>query len=215
TVEAQHLPPQSAPLVITVDEATILRAGDTDSNGLAVVFEVYDRVDNKSDDWSAEVRVIVDTDNSRLMAPLIKEAVNLELDMDQLGEADLTFQVVAMDANFKVDDEVEMRLTGTTAEGEKIEEVIFAPERIRSFPSIPEFKRPSAEVRQLAGGPHAAFSYRLIKADGSADLFSKIFSPRIVGRANSLAAPIPLDEIAGTLDPQLPSTTIEIALDPA
>ncbi|MBC3366510.1 hypothetical protein HU806_25850, partial [Pseudomonas sp. SWRI154] len=27
TVEAQHLPPQSAPLVITVDEATILRAG--------------------------------------------------------------------------------------------------------------------------------------------------------------------------------------------
>ncbi|MBC3366564.1 hypothetical protein, partial [Pseudomonas sp. SWRI154] len=30
-----------------------------------------------------------------------------------------------------------------------------------------------------------------------------------------LAAPIPLDEIAGTLDPQLPSTTIEIALDPA
>ncbi|WP_339505502.1 hypothetical protein [Pseudomonas sp. RL_105y_Pfl2_101] len=215
TVDAQHLPPQSAPLVITVDEDTIHRAGDTDSNGLAVVFEVYDRVDNKSEDWSAEVRVIVDTGNSRLMAPLIKEVNNLVLDMDQLGEADLTYQVIAMDANFKVGDDVEIHLTGTTAEGEKIEEVTYAPERILNTPSILEFKRPSAEVRQLAGGPHAAFFYRLIKADGSADLFSKIFSPRIVGRANPLAAPIPLDEIAGTLDPQLPSTTIEIPLDPA
>ncbi|QHA83230.1 hypothetical protein E3Z27_16865 [Pseudomonas mediterranea] len=215
TVEPQHLPPQNVPLVITVDEATILKAGDTDTNGLAVVFEVYDVVDNKSADWSAEVRVIVDTGNSRLMAPLIKETVNLVLDMDQLGEADLTFQVVAMDANFKAGDEVEIHLTGTTAEGEKIDEVIFAPEKILSVPSILEFKRPSAEVRQLAGGLHAAFFYRLIKADGSDDLTSKVFSPRIVGRANPLAAPIPLDEIAGTLDPQLPGTTIEIPLDPA
>ncbi|WP_207282965.1 Ig-like domain-containing protein [Pseudomonas sp. FW300-N2F2] len=216
TVESEHLPPQRTPLIITVDEATILKAGDTDTNGLAVVFEVYDVVDNKSEDWSAEVRVIVDTGNSRLEAPLIKELVNLVLDVDRLGEADLTFQIIATDTNaFKVGDEVEMHLTGTTAEGEKIEEVIFASEKLLSVPSILEFKRPSADVRQLAGGPHAAFFYRLIKADGSDDLTSKILSPRIVGRANPLAAPIPLDEIAGTLDPQLPSTTIEIPLDPA
>ncbi|AHL33590.1 hypothetical protein CD58_12085 [Pseudomonas brassicacearum] len=214
-VEKEHLPPQNTPLVITVDEATIIEAKDTDANGLAVVFEVYDVVDNKSDDFSAEVRVIVDTGNSRLTAPLVKEVFNLELDVDQLGEADLTFQVVAIDANFEVGDEIEMHLTGITAEGEKIDEVIFALEKILSVPSIPEFKRPSAEVRQLAGGLHAAFFYRLIKADGSPDLFSKVFAPRIVGRANPLAAPIPLDEIAGTLDPQLPSTTIEIPLDPA
>ncbi|AHL36866.1 hypothetical protein CD58_12100 [Pseudomonas brassicacearum] len=213
TVEKEHLPPQNTPLVITVDETTIVE--DTDANGLAVVFEVYDVVDNKSEDFSAEVRVIVDTGNSRLTAPLVKEVFNLELDVDQLGEADLTFQVVAIDANFEVGDEVEMHLTGITAEGEKIDEVIFALEKILSVPSIPEFKRPSAEVRQLAGGLHAAFFYRLIKADGSPDLFSKVFAPRIVGRANPLAAPIPLDEIAGTLDPQLPSTTIEIPLDPA
>ena len=215
TVEKEHLPPQNTPLVITVDEATIIEAKDTDANGLAVVFEVYDVVDNKSEDFSAEVRVIVDTGSARLTAPLIKEAINLELDVDQLGEADLTFQVVAMDANFTVGDEIEMHLTGITAEGEKIDEVIFALEKILSVPSIPEFKRPSAAVRQLAGGLHAAFFYRLIKADGSPDLFSKVFAPRIVGRANPLAAPIPLDEIAGTLDPQLPSTTIEIPLDPA
>ncbi|MHA6789435.1 hypothetical protein ACWA6H_17295 [Pseudomonas bijieensis] len=215
TVEGEHLPPQNTPLVITVDEATILKAGDTDDNGLTVVFEVYDVVDNKSEDFSAEVRVIVDTGNSRLAAPLIKEVYRMTLDMDQLGEADLTFQVLAIDANFEVDDEVEIHLTGTTAEGEKIEEVVFAPEKILNVPSVLEFERPSAEVRKLAGGPHAAFFYRLIKADGSPDLSSKIFSPRIVGRANPLAAPIPLDEIAGTLDPQLPSTTIEIPLDPA
>ncbi|MBJ2349624.1 MULTISPECIES: hypothetical protein [Pseudomonas] len=215
TVGPEHFPPQNQPLVITVDEETILNGKDSDDSGLPVVFEVYDRVDNKSEDFSAEVRVIVDTGNSRLDAPLIEEVFNLELDVDQLGEADLTFQVIAVGSHFKVDDEVEMSLTGTTAEGEKIEEVIFAREKILSVPNVLMFKRPSAEVRQLAGGPHAAFFYRLIKADGSADLFSKIFSPRIVGRANPLAAPIPLDEIAGTLDPQLSSTTIEIPLDPA
>ncbi|WP_334597376.1 Ig-like domain-containing protein [Pseudomonas alvandae] len=215
TVGPEHFPPQNQPLVITVDEETILNGKDSDDNGLPVVFEVYDRVDNKSEDFSVEVRVIVDTGNSRLDAPLIEEVFNLELDVDQLGEADLTFQVIAVGSHFKVDDEVEMSLTGTTAEGEKIEEVIFAREKILSVPNVLMFKRPSAEVRQLAGGPHAAFFYRLIKADGSDDLFSKIFSPRIVGRANPLAAPIPLDEIAGTLDPQLPSTTIEIPLDPA
>ena len=215
TVGPEHFPPQNQPLVITVDEETILNGKDSDDSGLPVVFEVYDRVDNKSEDFSAEVRVIVDTGNSRLDAPLIEEVFNLELDVDQLGEADLTFQVIAVGSHFKVDDEVEMSLTGTTAEGEKIEEVIFAREKILSVPNVLMFKRPSAEVRQLAGGPHAAFFYRLIKADGSDDLFSKIFSPRIVGRANPLAAPIPLDEIAGTLDPELPNTTIEIPLDPA
>ncbi|CAN1602021.1 hypothetical protein [Pseudomonas mediterranea] len=214
TVEPQHLPPQNVPLVITVDEATILKAGDTDTNGLAVVFEVYDVVDNKSADWSAEVRVIVDTGNSRLLAPLIKESFNLVLDMDQLGEADLTFQVFTLGNDFAVGDEIEMSLSGLTASGERIEKV-YPPEVITNASGITEFKRPSAEVRQLAGGLHAAFFYRLIKADGSGDLTSKVFSPRIVGRANPLAAPIPLDEIAGTLDPQLPGTTIEIPLDPA
>jgi hypothetical protein len=214
TVEPQHLPPQNVPLVITVDEATILKAGDTDTNGLAVVFEVYDVVDNKSADWSAEVRVIVDTGNSRLLAPLIKESFNLVLDMDQLGEADLTFQVFTLGNDFAVGDEIEMSLSGLTASGERVEKV-YPPEVITNASGITEFKRPSAEVRQLAGGLHAAFFYRLIKADGSDDLTSKVFSPRIIGRANPLAAPIPLDEIAGTLDPQLPGTTIEIPLDPA
>ena len=57
---------------------------------------------------------------------------------------------------------------------------------------------------------HTAFSYRLIKADGSPDLFSKTFSPRVIGLSTLLAAPIALDEIAGTLDPDLPRTQVDI-----
>lgn len=201
--------PDNHPIEITVDEATIRDAGDTDSGGLVVAFEVYDVVDNQSDGWSAEVRVVVDTGSSRLIAPFIKEVSNLVLDMDALGDADLTFQIVALTTDFAQGDQIEMRLSGTTVNGDKVDKP-YLPELITNAPSIVEFTRPSADVRALIGGVHTAFSYRLIKADGSPDLFSKTFSPRVIGLSTLLAAPIALDEIAGTLDPDLPRTQVDI-----
>jgi len=174
-----------------------------------VAFEVYDVVDNQSDDWSAEVRVVVDTGSSRLIAPFIKEVHDMKLDMDELGDADLTFQIVALTADFASGDQIEMRLSGTTVNGDKVDKP-YLPELISNAPSIVEFTRPSADVRALIGGVHTAFSYRLIKADGSPDLFSKTFSPRVIGLSTLLAAPIALDEIAGTLDPDLPRTQVDI-----
>ena len=199
------------PIVITVDEATILAAGDTDTSGLAVAFILYDVVDNESRGWSAEVRVVADTGSSRLPAPFIAEMVNLVLDMDQLGDADLTFQVIPT-VDFALDDQIEMHLSGTTASGERVEHT-YQPEVITNPSGIAQFKRPSAEVRPLAGGVHAAFYYHLIKADGSADLLSKSRSPRVIGRSTLLAAPIAYDEIAGTLDPDLPNTRVDIPWD--
>ena len=199
------------PIVIIVDEATILAADDTDTNGLVVAFILYDVVDNAST-WSAGVRVVVDTGSSRLIGPLIKEAVNMVLDMDRLGEADLTFQVFTFGGEFAVGDQIEMRLSGLTASGERVDKT-YPPEVITNAAGITEFTRPSTEVRALAGGIHATFFYRLIKADGSDDLFSKTFSPKVIGRSTILAAPIAYDEIAGTLDPDLPNTRVDIPWD--
>ncbi|MEX6663591.1 hypothetical protein [Pseudomonas sp. W2-17] len=78
---------------ITVEEAVILAGGDSGPNGLAVTFEVYDVVDNRSEDWAAETRIVVDTGNSRLDAPFINEAIDNVLDLDTLGNNAVTVQV--------------------------------------------------------------------------------------------------------------------------
>lgn len=80
---------------IMVDEAVILAGGDSGANGLAVTYEVYDIVENRSEDWAAEIRIVVDTGNSRLGAPFVKEAFNNVLDLDKLGGGPVTVQIVA------------------------------------------------------------------------------------------------------------------------
>ncbi|MEZ1323401.1 hypothetical protein QIW46_18845, partial [Pseudomonas fluorescens] len=84
-----------APIIITITEAVIRDAGDAESPGVAVVFEVYDKVFNRSEDWSPEQRVVVAVDATRLIAPLLKETQNNELDVDKLADADGTVQVIA------------------------------------------------------------------------------------------------------------------------
>ncbi|MEX6663590.1 hypothetical protein [Pseudomonas sp. W2-17] len=80
-------------IVISVDEDVILAGGDSGPNGLAVTFEVYDVVDNRSEDWAAETRIVVDTGNSRLDAPFIDEAIDNVLDLNTLGNNAVTVQV--------------------------------------------------------------------------------------------------------------------------
>jgi hypothetical protein len=200
--------------VITVSQATVLASGDTDSYGLVVAFDIRDQVDNRSEDWSVAQRVIVGTGSARLDAPLIKQVINLILDMDELRRADVVFQIYVVGSDFAVGDEVEVRLKGTTESGELVD-VTYMKERITNVPGVLEFARPSAEVRALIGCVHVGFSYRLLKADGSSALLSKIFSPQLIGRPSLLAAPVALDEFARTLDPQLPSARIEIPWDEA
>ncbi|CAH0320753.1 hypothetical protein [Pseudomonas brassicacearum] len=212
--EEQVVDPENNPLVIIVDQAAVLASGDTDSYGLVVAFDVHDQVGNRSEDWSAAQRVVIGTGNARLDAPLIKQVRNLVLDMDELRRADLIFQTYAVGVDFAVGDEVEARLKGTTASGEVVE-VSYVKERITNVPGVLEFARPSAEVRALIGSVHVGFSYRLLKADGSPALLSRIFSPQLIGRPSLLAAPVAVDAFARTLDPQLPSTRIEIPWDEA
>lgn len=78
---------------ILVEEKYILEGGDSDADGLAVTFEVSDIVDNRSEDWAAETRIVVDTGNSRLDSPIIKEAIGTVLDLDTLESGPVTVQI--------------------------------------------------------------------------------------------------------------------------
>lgn len=86
------------PIEIMVEEDTILARGDSDANGLAVTFEVYDVVQNRSEDWAAEVRIVVDTGNSRLGAPIVEQAVDNILKLDDLEGGPVTVQIWAATA---------------------------------------------------------------------------------------------------------------------
>ncbi|MGH8438015.1 MAG: hypothetical protein ACRERW_02955 [Pseudomonas sp.] len=211
-------------IVITVDEATILAAGDSESvvkqksrtgqtisnGGLAVAYEVYDLVDNQSEDWSAEIRVVVDTGGSRLAAGIVKEARNNILDLNTLGSAPATLQIIALTDNFALSDEIFVTLMGTNAEGQPID-ISYPPQVVDNVPSVIEIPVPNRDVRRLAK-TQGVFRYQLKKTNGTL-LQAKGRFVNIVGEPVQLAAPVAKDEVGGGLDPQLPTTTIEVAWD--
>ncbi|CAI8930232.1 hypothetical protein EMIT0P74_50106 [Pseudomonas sp. IT-P74] len=200
------------PIVIHVDEATIRDAGDSDSTGLAVVFELYDKVDNRSEDWSAAQRVVVSIDAARPEAPLLEETLNNVLDLDKLGDAEGTGQVIAMDKKFfAVGDTIFLKLKGTPVEGTPIDQEL--PGKVlESFPTILEISIDNALLRRLAK-TQMVLSYRLQKADGSAEFHSKGQFISVIGELQRLKAPIAKDASQGALDPDLPDTRIEILFD--
>ncbi len=209
--QAQAAAPESNPIIITVEEDVIQQAGDSGPEGLAVAFEVYDLVENRSEDWSAEIRIVVDTGSSREDAPIIKEAENSVLDLDALGEAAVTVQVVAKGANFAKGDQVEVKLTGTAMDQAPVN-ITLPPVTVTSVPRIMDISVANAGVRALAQ-TQAVFSYTIIKADNSAAITSKSSFISVIGEITRLAAPIASDAHQGALDPLLARTRIEIPWD--
>ncbi|POA41285.1 hypothetical protein C1893_31290, partial [Pseudomonas sp. MPR-ANC1] len=199
------------PVIVQIKEATIREAGDSGVKGLAVAFEVYDVVDNRSEDWSTEQRVVVAIDATLLVAPILKEAQSNVLDVDKLGDADGTAQVWVDGASFKVGDTPVLRIKGTPVEGAPIDVQIRGTALI-SVPSTHETKIPNAVLRQLAKS-QIALSYRLEKADGTADLRAKTQFISAIGEVQRLLAPVALDAVSGALDPALPQVLIDIPFD--
>ncbi|MBF6037214.1 hypothetical protein H8F23_28520 [Pseudomonas sp. P155] len=203
-------------IVVNIDEATIRKAGDSDDSGLAVVFEVYDLVDNRSSDWSVEQRVLVAVDKLRLVAPLLKEALNNVLDVDKLGDANGTAQVWVSGSSFKVGDTPILTIKGTPQEGPPVD-IEVPGEALVSVPTTHETKIANSILRQLAKS-QIALSYRLKKADGSADLPAKTQFISVIGEVQRLEAPEALDAKHGAidpLDPELKQVRIEIPFDAA
>ncbi|MCU7248045.1 RCC1 domain-containing protein [Pseudomonas koreensis] len=200
------------PIVVHIDEATIREAGDSDDVGVAVAFEVYDMVDNRSEDWSPAQRVIVVVDATRLIAPLLKEARNNVLNLDELASADGTAQIWVMaGGQFKVGDRPVIRVKGSPVEGVPID-VEFSGEPLISVPTTAEIPIANDVLRQLAKS-QMALSYRLEKADGSAALHSKTQFISVIGEVEQLAAPSALEAVSGALDPALARVRVEIPFD--
>lgn len=209
--QAQIDNPVANPIKVHVDEQTILDAKDSGPEGLAVTFMVRDRVHNQSEDWCKETRIVVDTGNSRLDAPILKQANGNVLDLDTLGEEKLILQAwAAASTEFKVGDVIIMNLKGTTLEGEAID--IKVHETIKNVPSVVEVLLSNAAARALAK-TQGVFSYELERA-GVIIQRSKGRFINIVGEPKRLAAPIAEDAQNGALDPELPNTRIRIPFDP-
>jgi len=209
--ELQIKDPANNPIVITVDKETILSVGDSDEEGLAVAFYVRDIVNNHSEDWSPPQWLEVDTGNSRLDAPVVKQADGHVLDLDTLGGEKVIVQINAKKPSFERGDTIVVNLKGNPLEGPAVD--INVSKTIDKQPdTIVEVELPNADVRLLAQ-TQAVFYYHLDKQDGSKDLKSKGRFIDIIGKAKRLAAPVADDARQGALDPALTSTTVSIPFD--
>lgn len=211
--EYQVTPADVAARTITmvVTEETILAAGDGDN--LVVVYEVLDEVHNRSSDWSMRAHVSVEVGDGLLTAPLIQnpdpDADPADvIDLEKLGEDDLTVSVWAMAAGeLQRDDVVTLTWVGTTSQGQ---EVIVTPEprTVISFPAILNFIIPNADLLGLARGRGHA-SYEVTRGDSSAGVSKRAFVS-FHGVEKGLPKPTVEDAVHGTLDPALDTTTVTV-----
>ncbi|WP_282359116.1 Ig-like domain-containing protein, partial [Pseudomonas sp. PS01303] len=204
--------PANHPITFVVGKSTIEEAGDTDYAGLAVTFLVTDIVGNQSEDWCTETRITVSVGTVSLTAPIAKDAFNNKIDLDQLGNKDLTIQVWASPPSFKFGDIIHLKMRGTSVDGETIE--VDAPtQTIDNLPHTYELLLNNADARRLVK-TQVIFSYTLARSGSTDPLRSKNQFVQIEGEADRLAAPIAEDAQQGAINPDLPAPRIRIPHDP-
>lgn len=192
------------PVVIMVDQAAILAAGD--SAKLLVHYQVYDEVWNFSEQWSLQTFVQVEAGAWKLDAPIIQDAINGEIDLGNLGSANVTVRIAVLGTPFELDDTVTMTWLGTTAAGAPLEHSQSVS--ITNIPAIYDTTVPNALVREMINGTAQA-SYVLTKANGAAPQSSKRAAVRITGVA-PLEIPRILEVIGDVLDPYVERAHVEI-----
>lgn len=208
--QAQIDDPDNHPIVVHISEAVILSAGDSGPEGLAVTFMIHDLVNNASEDWCLETRIVVDTGNSRQDAPILEQADGNVLDLDMLGDAAMKLLVWAASVDFKLHDVIIMHIKGTTLDDKPID--IEVRQSIdKTPPLVVEVLLPNSAARALAK-TQAVFFFELERA-GVVIQRSKGRFINIIGEARRLAAPIAEDAQNGALDPDLPSIRVRIPFD--
>ena len=196
---------------ITVPEAIILKAGDSDE--LVLVYRVMDEVHNQSSDWSLRSHVIVEVEGNRPDAPLIVNPDDAAdpydvIDLDKLGDDDLFVDVMVIrNGGIAVGDSVTLTWVGTTAQGEAISFTSEA-QNVPRVPTVLSFEVPNADVRGLGHGRGVA-SYKLERSDGS-DVTSKRAFVTFIGVEQKLPKPTVSEAVGGSLDPELPLATVVV-----
>ncbi|EUB72250.1 hypothetical protein PMI27_004172 [Pseudomonas sp. GM41(2012)] len=193
-------------ITITVDQATVLAGGD--SNALPVRYEVYDEVSNFCEKWSAITPVNVDAGAWRLLAPLIVEALNGVIDLDQLNRAPVTLQIDIRPEDFETGDTLEVSWVGTRpSSSEPVNHKESVP--IVKGPDSVQVKVPYELVKAIAMGSADA-SYVLIKANGDPPLSSKHAFATVKGKISNLPAPTISEVIGEILEPSVSRATVHI-----
>ena len=193
-------------ITLTVDQATVLAGGD--SNALPVRYEVYDEVFNFCEKWSAITSVNVDAGAWRLQAPLIVEALNGVIDLDQLNRSPVTLQIDITPEDFETDDTLEVSWVGTRPSSsepvnhKKSVTIVKGPDPV-------QVKVPYELVKAIAMGSADA-SYVLIKANGAPPLSSKRAFATVRGKISNLPAPTISEVIGETLEPTVSRATVHI-----
>ncbi|VEF11671.1 Uncharacterised protein [Pseudomonas fluorescens] len=202
--------PVNHPILIEFTKEVIAQHGD--GPDVAVTFQVIDRVGNYPDErapWAKIQRVLVDVAGNRLRAPVI--VVNgrpvTAIDLEQLGESDVTVLVYTQPADFNEGDRIRLTWTGMPSQGQPI--VVEPPEQcVESVHFHYEFMIPNASVKALAKGS-ASVSYVRVR-DEAADRPSLKASVSVRGDISRLAAPTIDEASGGTLNPDEPWATCRI-----
>ncbi|MFW6751155.1 hypothetical protein ACKUG4_10785 [Pseudomonas glycinae] len=204
--------PLNNPIEVHISKDVILAASDSGSEGLAVSFFVRDFADNDSEDWCKETRIVVDTGNSRLDAPILEQADGNELDVDQLDKEPLLLQVYAASSvDYNQGDTIIMHMQGTTLDGESIQ--VDARQTINKTPPlVVEVLMDNDGARALAK-TQGVFFFDL-ERDGSIIQRSRGRFINIIGEPKRLAAPKVESEVGGALNPDLPNVIVRIPYDP-
>ncbi|WP_339464705.1 hypothetical protein [Pseudomonas sp. EA_65y_Pfl2_P74] len=209
--QAQIDAPDANPIRIFIDEKTLLAAGDSDTDGVSVSYMIRDCVLNQSEDWCKAQRIVVDSGNSRLEAPILKQADGLRVDLDLMGDDKPVLQVWAASDVFKKDDVIIMTLTGTTADNQPIDIKVRQPID-KMPPTQVDVLHSNTSLRAL-GTRQAVYEFEL-ERDEQVIQRSKSRTYNIIGEPKRLAAPIALDAPQGALDPDASRYRIRILNDP-
>jgi hypothetical protein len=199
--QEQITDPNNHPIVLNFTKAVIEKAGNGER--LPVSYQVIDRCGNypdEQDPWAKITQVFVDLDDHRLDAPVALVAgqpVEL-IELDALGEADVTVRVNALSPDFAANDLIRMTWTGTPAEGDP---VVVGPldKTVGTLPGDYDFTIPNVMVKAIAKG-WATVGYLRIRA-GVADLPSKTASLNVKGEIPQLVAPSVKEANGTQLDP--------------
>jgi hypothetical protein len=198
------------PIEVVFSRAVIDDAGDGDR--VAVAYQVIDRCGNYPDErapWSATRELLVDLGGNRLDEPqvLVNGIPTDSIDLDQLGDDDVTARVYITMDDFAVGDKVLLTWIGTPAQGSQI---IVGPleKEVSYVPLQLDFPIPNAAVKAIAKGA-ASVGYVRRRSDES-DRRSKNASVTVIGDISQLVAPTVDEAPGGTLPPETPWATVQI-----
>ncbi|KVV45841.1 hypothetical protein WT27_06980 [Burkholderia territorii] len=180
----------SAPVVIEMARADLEAGGDGDA--LPVNYSIRDVVNNWSLN-SPSAQVEVELDPSLLSAPDIRDALDGEIDLDDLGRGDVAVWV--QDRAIGESDAITLTWAGYTPEGNLVP---YSDSKLSAgVGKTTRFSVPYAAVEAIAMG-YAVVSYTV----GEDARRSRRATVRVVGEVKALDAPVVVEANGGgTLDP--------------